>query len=334
MSLHTMTPSVRYEDTDGHEDAEPSRLQSVRSGSGLLRLVAMLLVVLGLGAGGYWYWANSVKPGVVSVDSNPSGAEVFVDGQSRGMTPITLSLSPGPHSLELRRRGASREISLDVKAGEQASQQIDLTNIRAVGTLVVNSQPKGAKVLVDGRDRGVTPLTLSDMSVGAHKVVLQGAQGTISKDIQIQAGGTVSVDEGIFSGWIAVFAPFDLQVYERKRSIGSTEQERIMLPAGRHELEFVNNQRGFRDTRTVDVGPGATIPISIDKTEGTLRVDAPEGSEIFIDGTRVGEAPLGEQTVTLGVREVLVKHPQLGQKTVSATVTSSAPADVKVEFTP
>ena len=331
MSLHTMTPSVRYEDTEALEDAEPSR---VRSGSGLLRLVAMLAVVLGLGAGGYWYWANSVKPGVVSVDSNPSGAEVFVDGQSRGMTPITLSLSPGPHSLELRRRGASREISLIVKAGEQASQQIDLTNIRAVGTLVVNSQPKGAKVLVDGKERGVTPLTLSDMSVGAHKVVLQGAQGTISKDIQIQAGGTVNVDEGIFSGWITVFAPFDLQVYERKRSIGSTEQERIMLPAGRHELEFVNNQRGFRDTRTVDVGPGATIPISIEKTEGTLRVEAPEGSEIFIDGTRVGEAPLGEQTVTLGVREVRVNHPQLGERKVSATVTSSAPADVKVEFTP
>ena len=107
-----------------------------------------------------------------------------------------------------------------------------------------------------------------------------------------------------------------------------------MIPAGRHELEFVSTQRGFRDTRTIDVGPGATVPISIDKTEGTLRLDAPEGSEIFIDGTRVGEAPLGEQTVTLGIREVLVKHPQLGDKKLSATVTSSAPADVKVEFTP
>ena len=329
-----MTPSVRYEDPEGIDEPEPSRLQSVRSGSGLLRLVAMLVVVLGLGAGGYWYWANSVKPGVVSVDSNPSGAEVFVDGSSRGMTPITLSLSPGPHALELRRRGASRGISLDVKAGEQVSQQIDLTNIRAVGTLVVNSQPKGAKVILDGREIGVTPLTRSDMSVGAHKVVLQSAQGVITKDIQIQAGGTVNIDEGIFSGWIQLFAPFDLRVYEGKRQIGSTEQERIMISAGRHELEFVNDQRGFRDTRIVNVGPGATIPLSIDKTEGTLRVDAPEGSEIFIDGTRVGEAPLGEQTVTLGIREVLVKHPQMGEKKVSATVTSAAPADVKVEFTP
>ena len=327
-----MTPSVRYED-NAIEEPAPSRLEAVRSGSGLLRLVAMLVVVLGLGAVGYWYWANSVKPGVVSVDSNPAGAEVFVDGQSRGMTPITLSLSPGTHALELRRRGASREISLDVKAGEQLSQQIDLSNIRAVGTLIVNSQPKGAKVIVDGKELGVTPFTRTDMSVGAHKVVLQAREGVITKDIQIQAGATVNIDEGIFSGWIRVFAPFDLQVYDGKKMIGTTDQERIMMPAGRHELDFVNNQRGFRDTRIVELGPGATIPISIDKIEGTLRVDAPEGSEIFIDGTRVGEAPLGEQTVTLGVREVEVKHPTLGQKKVSATVTSAAPADVKVEFT-
>ena len=327
-----MTPSVRYEDNAIEEQA-PSRLEAVRSGSGLLRLVAMLVVVLGLGAAGYWYWANSVKPGVVSVDSNPAGAEVFVDGQSRGMTPITLSLSPGTHALELRRRGASREISLDVKAGEQLSQQIDLSNIRAVGTLIVNSQPKGAKVIVDGKELGVTPFTRTDMSVGAHKVVLQAREGVITKDIQIQAGATVNIDEGIFSGWIRVFGPFDLQVYDGKKMIGTTEQERIMMPAGRHELDFVNNQRGFRDTRIVELGPGATVPISIDKTEGTLRIDAPEGSEIFIDGTRVGEAPLGEQTVTLGVREVEVKHPTLGAKKVSARVTSAAPADVKVEFT-
>jgi hypothetical protein len=329
-----MTPSVRYEDPDAGAEPEPSRLEKVTGGSSLLRIAAIFAVVVGLAGAGYAYWSLRAKPGVVSVESNPGGAEVFVDGESRGMTPITLSLSPGPHKLELRRRGASREIALDVKAGEQVSQQIDLSNIRAVGTLVINSNPKGAKVTVDGRERGVTPVTLSDMSVGSHKVVLQSSTGTIVKDVQIQAGATVNVDEGIFSGWIAVFAPFDLQVYEGRRLIGSTDQERIMMPAGRHELQFVNTQRGFRESRTIDVGPGATLPVNIEKTEGTLRIDAPEGSEVFIDGASVGTAPLGEQTVTLGAREIVVKHPEMGEKKVSATVTSSAPAEVKVEFTP
>src|SRR5207245_9495110 len=116
------------------------------------------------------------------------------------------------------------------------------SNARAVGTLVVTSNPKGAKVLVDGKERGITPLTLSDLSAGEHAVALDSTEGSVRRNVQIQAGGSVTVDEAIFSGWIAVFAPFDLQIYEGRRSIGTTENERIMLRAGRHELELVNTR--------------------------------------------------------------------------------------------
>ena len=175
---------------------------------------------------------------------------------------------------------------------------------------------------------------MSDLTVGAHKVLLQSTAGSVTRDVQIQAGASVNIDEGIFSGWIAVFAPFDLQVFERKRLIGTTDNERIMLPPGRHELELVNTQRGYRETRTVDVGPGATVPVNVETTEGIIRIDAPAGAEIFIDGAKVGDAPIGDQTVTVGTREILVKHPQLGEKKVTATVTSSTPAEVKIEFNP
>jgi len=303
-----------------------------------MRSAALLViaagVVIGLGWFGYTYYSQNVQPGTIAIESNPSGAEVFVDGASKGLTPLTIELSPGKHDLELRRRGTTRQISLDITAGEQLKQQIDLTNLKPVGTLVVNSTPKGAKVIVDGRDRGVTPVTLSDLAVGAHKVQLQSDAGSVTKDVQVQAGATVNLDEGIFSGWIAVFAPFDVQVYERKRLIGTTENERIMLPPGHHELEFVNAQRGYREARTVELGSGATVAVNIEKTEGTLRIDAPAGAEIFIDGVKVGEAPLGEQTVTIGTHEILVKRPDFGEKKVSATVTSNGPAEVKVEFTP
>ena len=39
----------------------------------------------------------------LQVTSHPAGAEVWVDGQQRGWSPLALSVSPGPHSLALKR---------------------------------------------------------------------------------------------------------------------------------------------------------------------------------------------------------------------------------------
>src|SRR5687767_10845965 len=40
----------------------------------------------------------------------------------------------------------------------------------AVGSLLVESEPPGASVFVDGRLAGETPLTLSDIAAGLHRV--------------------------------------------------------------------------------------------------------------------------------------------------------------------
>jgi hypothetical protein len=302
-----------------------------------MRAATILVVAVGVVGGLAWgarlIYVRQTTPGTLVIESNPRGAEILVDGASKGLTPLTIALSPGKHALELRRRGVPpRLITLDVSPGEQLKQQIDLSNAKAVGTLVVTSTPKGAKVLVDGKDRGVTPLTLSDLSAGAHAVALDSTEGSVLRTVQIQAGGSVTLDEAIFSGWIAVFAPFELQIYEAKRFLGTTENERIMMKAGRHELELVNTSRAFRETRAVDVKPGATVAVNVQSAQGTLRITAPDGADVFIDGQRVGQTPLAEQHVAVGTREIVVKHPQLGEKRVTATVTSSAPVEVNIDF--
>jgi len=308
---------------------------AVRAASNLLRNAALLVIALGLVGGGglflYSYLSKTTAPGTLTLESNPRGAEVWIDGASKGVTPISLQLPPGTHSVELRRRGAVRELQpIEIASGQEVKQSIDLTSVRAVGTLNVKSNPTGAKVLIDGKPRGVTPLTLSDMTVGNHRVTIESASGSVTREVQIQAGVAANVDEGIFSGWIAVFAPFPLQVFERKKPIGTTDNERIMLSPGRHELEFVNTQLQLRDVRTVEVKPGETVSVNIGSAEQTLKITAPEGAEITIDGEHAGVAPLEDRPVRLGSHEIVVKHPQLGDKTVTAVVTSEKPAAVTI----
>ena len=78
--------------------------------SGLLRvagLVAALAALLGAAAVALSpslrrrFLARHDPPVSISIDSTPSGAEVFIDEESRGTTPLQAPLAPGPHGVRL-----------------------------------------------------------------------------------------------------------------------------------------------------------------------------------------------------------------------------------------
>jgi hypothetical protein len=60
-------------------------------------------------------------PETVSLSSDPTGAEVYVDGEFHGNSPATLKLKPGKHTVSVKMSGYkdwSREISTE--AGSEA----------------------------------------------------------------------------------------------------------------------------------------------------------------------------------------------------------------------
>ena len=109
----------------------------------------------------------------------------------------------------------------------------------------------------------MTPLTIPDLPAGRRRVVLEGQGGTVRREVTIETDRTATLSEAIFSGFLAVFAPVELQIYEGRRLMGTTENSRIMIPAGTHELTLVNRELGSRLTRTVEVEPGQVAAINI-----------------------------------------------------------------------
>ena len=131
------------------------------------------------------------------------------------------------------------------------------------GSLTITSTPPGAQVNIDGRSYGVTPLTVADLPPGRHTLLLEGSAGSVRRSVTVRAGVTEEIDEAIYSGFLAVFAPFELDILEQGRRVGTTDSSRIMLPPGRHELELVNTRVSFRETRVVNIRPGETEVINI-----------------------------------------------------------------------
>jgi hypothetical protein len=232
-----------------------------------LKIAATILLAAGalgaMGYGGSRYFSSITAPGSLVVQSTPPGAEVAIDGEARGTTPLALDLPPGRHEVAMTRRGLTRRFIVEIRPGEETTQALDWSSVRAMGALSVNSNPVGAKVSVDGRSYGVTPITIPDLPAGRRRVVLESSAGTVRRDVTIEPDGTATLDEAIFSGWIAVFAPIELQIFEGSRLIGTTDNSRILVPPGHHSLTLVNKELGVRLPRAVDVAPGQVVPINI-----------------------------------------------------------------------
>ena len=278
--------------------------------------------------------------GTLLVQTNPSGATVEVDGQPRGVTPLTLDLSPGRHTLKLANEGNVRSMPITIVAGGQVSQLIELPRASSLlGELQVRTEPAGAQVTVDGHVYGRAPLTVEGLAPGTHTVLLENELGSMTQEVKIEAGTTASLvvpmgtpKNALLSGWITVAAPAQLQIFEDGRLLGTSQSERIMVAVGRHDLTMVNEALGYNDTQVVNVTPGRVTTIKPRWPSGTVSFNAIPWAEVWVDGRQVGETPLGNISLPIGSHEVLFRHPELGEKHVRAAVTANAPAKVSVDM--
>lgn len=325
-------------------DERPRRRKLPRNWKSLAAAAAVVIAI----AGGGWFAAQyftsptpiGASVGTLNVDSNPPGAQVVVNGEVRGTTPVSLTLKAGAHTLELRGEGEPRVIPLMVAAGSQVSQYIELPKTGpSPGQLQIRTEPAGARISIDGQSRGVSPMTIGDLEPGEHDVVLESDLGSVRQKVTIQAGATASLvvpltapTGGPLSGWVSVSAPVEVHLFEAGRLLGTSRSDRIMVAAGRHDIEVVNEALAYRAIRIVQVAPGRVASISIELPKGTIALNAIPWAEVWVDGERVGETPIGNLPISIGPHEIVFRHPELGEQRHAATVTAGGPARLSVDL--
>ncbi len=137
--------------------------------------------------------------GRIVVRSTPSGAIVRVDGRLHGETPITIrDLSLGAHTLQVARPGfvprtdritlsrtaPSQTLTVQLEAG------VDTANpASAKGSVFVDSRPRGARVTIDGRAAGVTPVQIPEVLFGRHSISIELAgYKPLTQDVAVTPG--------------------------------------------------------------------------------------------------------------------------------------------------
>jgi formylglycine-generating enzyme required for sulfatase activity len=105
----------------------------------------------------------------ILVRSVPSGAQVTTGGSFRGLTPLTLELSPGvSHAVTVTRAGYApwtREIHAE--AGKEAT--LDARLAALLVDVRIEGQPEDAEVIVNGESRGKAPVALQ-LPAARHRI--------------------------------------------------------------------------------------------------------------------------------------------------------------------
>jgi hypothetical protein len=87
------------------------------------------------------------------------------------------------------------------------------------GTIQVSSTPTGARVYLDGTDKGTAPLTISSVSVGSHalRLTLEGYREYL-ETVNVEGGKTATVAATLSKHTISVTSPAANALWQKKMS--------------------------------------------------------------------------------------------------------------------
>jgi hypothetical protein len=116
--------------------------------------------------------ATQAVPPSLEVSSEPSDASVSVDGQYLGKTPFTTDkFEAGTYTITVSKFGYS-PYTTNASFENGKTTLITATLPAQPGSLTVITDPAGATIGIDGKNAGISPVTITDLAPGNHTVAI------------------------------------------------------------------------------------------------------------------------------------------------------------------
>ncbi len=239
--------------------------------------------------------------GTLTVDSYPSQAEVYINGEHIGTTPLSKSLKIGKYIVEVKKEGYkvySKEI--EIKIGKET---IVIANLeRMVGGLSIKTEPDGANVYIDGKNYGTTPIEIYDIEIGKHEVLItKEGYKSIIKEVEIK-DEVIEISEVLVKGVSKAYInsnPKGATVLIDGKEIGKTPLEIKEISLGRHFVTL--KALGYEEmTKTIDVKEDVnTFTFNLIQLNHALIVESePQGATVYLDDVIKGITPLEIKNLT------------------------------------
>jgi TolB-like protein len=286
--------------------------------------------------------------GSISINSEPAGAEVYLDGNYIGMTtaesPHKINdLLEGTYALKFIRGGYyDWEGEISVLAKMERSVKVSL--IAKPGAMNIYSEPDGAEIYVDNNYMGVTPLSLKKVAEGEHEIRLvkekfkEWTQRVIVRSFQpTDVKATLEVSPGILT---INSLPSGAAINFKGKFIARTPHTLSNITPG--EI-VVNVEKEFYEpwTTSVYISPNSheTLDITLKEKKGKFTVSSkPELASVYLihpDETGkqyIGTTPLLNYEATIGVYTIEVEKEDYFSNRAEVSVQHNQLTDIGIEL--
>ncbi|QDA31598.1 PEGA domain-containing protein [Thermococcus indicus] len=271
-------------------------------------------------------------PASLRIESTPSGAEVYINGDYYGTTPIETTLSAGTYTIRITKQDyEDYTTKITLEAGGEKKLTATLTP--KFGYLTVTSSPSGAEVYVDSNYIGTTPLEDYKLSTGEHSVVVKkNDYQDYETTVTIEPGKTEKLEVTLSKepGTLKITSePSGAKVYIGGDYKGTTPLTLNLAP-GTYDVKLT--MKDYEDyTTTVTLSPGETKSLSatLKPAYGYLSVESdPSGAEVYVDGNYIGTTPITDYKLSPGEHSIRIKKD--GYEEYTKTVSVEAGKSVSV----
>ena len=297
-----------------------SKTQSRRSRKVLETLFAGLFAGLLFLA---WF-VFTATPVLVQIDPMPERIE-FTGGLLTPKIGARYLLRPGRYVLTAEKAGYL-PLAEPVEIFAKPNQQISFTLEKLPGLLSITTRPRiAARVAIDGRAVGVTPLTDAELSPGSHEVVVQAARYLeVRTDVDIEGAlAKQTLDITLTPAWAPVSfssSPTGASLLVDGEEVGKTPLTTDLM-AGTYVLEARNEGYDTWSTELIVVAnqPQAVPDIVLEKAGATLTLRSePVGATVTVAGQFRGQTPLVLPLRPDEAHEITLS--KAGYKTVARTI--------------
>ncbi len=292
------------------------------------------------------------EPIPVLIRSDTPDTTVLCDGAEIGVTPLAHRFpAPKRYRLVLRSPGHQDLVTaLDLSDGKPRVIDGDLRS--ESGTLVITSTPEGAKLLVNGVEKGVTPCELSRIRAGEHTLTLSLAgHQPITHQVTLSAGERVPLSfplKPLPTGLTITSTATGARVKINGSYRGNVPLTLKDLLEGNHVIQ-VSAPGHATETRTVYLKRGATLleEFALKAVQGSLTVRTQPAAVTILNGKKTigttspeaeGDYTSAPGTFTLGPGKYTLTFRAHGYKDATREVTilpnQEAKLDVRLAFAP